>query len=100
MIFKVAFTSSLVSAVVGALFGYVSATQVPIQAQIAIIDIDKLIAENASPNADSGTQERISLELSTAIKTKAKELSSYGLIVLDGKAVINAPEESYATVER
>ena len=99
-ILKVVLTSSLVSAVVGALFGYVSATQVPVQAQIAIIDIDKLITENASPNADGETQRRVSLELSNAIKARARELSSYGLIVLDGKAVISAPEESYANVER
>ena len=80
--------------------GYVSATQAPVQAQIAIIDIDRLITENASPNADVETQKRISLELSNAIKARAAELSGYGLIVLDGKAVISAPEESYANVEK
>jgi hypothetical protein len=98
--FKAVLTSSLVSAAVGALFGYVSATQVPVQAQIAIIDIDKVIAENASPNADGETQRRVSLALSGAIKAKAQELSNYGLIVLDAKAVISAPEESYANVEK
>ncbi len=82
------------------MFGYIAAAQVPVQAQIAIIDIDKLITENASPNADGETQRRVSLELSNAIKARARELSSYGLIVLDGKAVISAPEESYANVER
>jgi hypothetical protein len=95
---KVVLIASLISSVFGALFGYVAATQVPVQAQIAIIDIDKLIAENASPNASPETQKRVSLELSNAIKEKAAELSGYGLIVLDAKSVISAPEESYANV--
>ena len=95
---KVALTSSLISSVFGALFGYVAATQVPVQAQIAVIDIDKLIAENVSPNAGAETQKRVSLELSNAIKVKAAELSGYGLVVLDAKAVISAPGESYANV--
>ena len=69
-------------------------------ATIWTIDIDKLIKDNESPGADAETQKKVSLALSKAIKAKAQELASYGLVVLDGKSVISAPEEAYADVNR
>jgi len=99
-IFKPILIPAVIAGLCGALAGYYTAVHVPIQAQIAIIDIDKLIKDNESSGTDAATQKRVSLALSKAIKAKAQELASYGLIVLDGKSVISAPEEAYADVNR
>ncbi len=68
----------------------------PIPAQIAIIDIDALVKKAASlAPGDAKAAE----ELTAKLRQRAGELSAKGVIVLDSKSVIHAPEEAYVSLD-
>lgn len=79
----------------GTVGGYFAATQTTVQTQLAVIDIQSLIKRSTV----NGQTEADAKELTSKIKAVTGKFVEQGIIVLDGQAVVDAPEEAYVTVE-
>ena len=80
----------------GAASGYYGAMRAPVPAQIAVIDIDALVkaAADLTPGDPKAAE-----ALTERLKKRAGELTAKGIVVLDSKAVINAPRAAYVDFE-
>lgn len=81
---------------VGAASGYYGAMRASVPAQIAVIDIDALVkaAADLTPGDPKAAE-----ALTERLKKRAGELTAKGIVVLDSKAVINAPRAAYVDFE-
>ena len=87
----------LLGALAGAGAGYVAALWSPAPARIAVIDVERaaravLDGKPQDPKAASGA-------VAARIQARARELAEYGLIVLDAKGVLDAPEDLYVPLD-
>jgi hypothetical protein len=81
----------------GAGGGYFSSSFSPVQAQIAIVDINALVMKAV---ADNSTQtEEGAKALTARVKETTNKLVQQGIVVLDAQSVIDAPEEAYVSIE-
>ena len=85
------------SGLCGALGGYYAASFSPIQAQIAIVDIQALVKNAMEKNATQTEDD--AKALTARVKATTDKLVQQGVVVLDAQAVLNAPEEAYVDIE-
>jgi hypothetical protein len=80
----------------GGASGYYGAMFAPVPAQIAVIDIDALVKEAAGLTPGDA---KAAEALTERLKKRAEALTAKGIVVLDSKAVINAPKAAYVSFE-
>ncbi|QXP89505.1 hypothetical protein [Methylococcus capsulatus] len=90
--------STAAAALAGSVAGGFAARAAPMSVPIAVIDINGIVKESLAATKTPEEAEAVSRHLSERMQERADELVREGVIVLDGAAVVRAPEEAYVAI--
>ncbi|MYM92711.1 hypothetical protein [Duganella vulcania] len=76
----------------GAYYAYSKAIAMPVAPQVALIDVEAVV--NSVRPEEAGSKER-ARERINELKALAKKIAGEGVIVLDSRYVIDAPDDAY-----
>lgn len=92
---SIAMTASI-AAVAGALGGLLYARSQDPPPQIQVLDMRRVVeAVAGDPTLDEASRRARAQEISSVVSRYIDEQASHGMIVLDGSAVLRAPERLY-----
>lgn len=75
-----------------AFLAFKRSAELPVAPQVGLVDVDAVV--NSIRPEDPGSKERARMKI-VALKEQAKRLAAAGVIVIDSKYVIDAPDEAY-----
>ena len=84
-------------ALCGLLGGYYGAKLAPIEAQVAIVDMEALLKKAISTNQANTAEE--GKQLMEKVKKVTGPLVERGIIILDSQSVLSAPEAAYVSID-